>query len=57
MNINKLTDEQIEKITEEILNETFPNYQGEEDDNCFAYEISRVSLLMLKKFLKKIQEL
>ena len=52
--MKKITREQMEKIKADILKETFPN--GNENEQSFLYPIAEVVLLMLSKFIEKYQE-
>ena len=49
--MKKLTENQIDKIKEDILKETFPDVDDNEEN--IAYAIANISLLMASKFIEK----
>lgn len=49
--MKKLTEDQIDKIKEDILKEIFPDVNDDEEN--IAYVIANMSLLMASKFIEK----
>lgn len=52
--MKKLTDEQISKINEEIMNEEFPD--GMQENYIMSYLFTHNTLILISKFFKKYQE-